>query len=76
MGKLETFAEDANYVMNLAGLNVSIPWRQNRHTTSKIESDYYSQITKSQLLALYAVYQMDFELFNYSVDPYDTYVKQ
>ena len=32
--------------------------------------DYYSQLTQSEIGALFKKYQLDFELYNYDPEPY------
>jgi len=39
-------------------------------SSSERSFDYFSQLTKNQVLALYNIYQMDFQLFSYSAESF------
>ncbi|KAL7644196.1 UNVERIFIED_CONTAM: hypothetical protein RMT77_005022 [Armadillidium vulgare] len=41
----------------------------------EIERKYFSKISKQNLEKLYQIYFLDFLFFNYSLNPYDSYVK-
>ena len=43
---------------------------------SNLTAYYYSTITEKQLYKLYEIYKLDFLLFNYSISPYDQYVRK
>lgn len=38
------------------------------------ESMLFSELDMQQLMKLYSIYKIDFEMFNYEISPYDTYV--
>ena len=38
-------------------------------TTSELRDRYYAMLTENEVWQLYTFYQMDFELFEYEVDP-------
>ena len=73
LGKLETFSDDTNYIIkkfNLKG--VALVW-ENRHEGGDVQI-YYKQINEQELKALYHFYALDFLVFNYSYQPYPSYL--
>ncbi|KAK4300733.1 hypothetical protein Pmani_027086 [Petrolisthes manimaculis] len=44
--------------------------------TGNVEAAFFSQINMKQLLKLYDIYKIDFEMFGYDLKPYDSYVVQ
>lgn len=45
-------------------------------TESAIELDFFSEITMEQLMKLYSIYRIDFDMFNFDISPYDDYVRR
>ena len=48
----------------------------NQHSGSEsaTESMFFSELSLQQLIKLYSIYKIDFEMFDYEINPYDTYV--
>ena len=38
--------------------------------TDKVTKEWFKNLNRSQVLGLYKAYQPDFELFDYSIEPY------
>lgn len=38
--------------------------------TAEITQEYFQKLSKEQVVSLYRTYQPDFELFDYSIEPY------
>lgn len=74
IAKFETLQEDQNYLIHLARLQKIIKpqWKNpaKGHTTTEVVAEYYSQLTKGQILQLYNIYKYDFELFGYTLEGY------
>lgn len=70
--KLETFAEDMAMVVDR--LNVPYPPGWNHMTAADTSqaaaASYFGTISKDQVLQLYNKYLLDFQLFNYSSEPF------
>lgn len=43
--------------------------------TAQITQNYFRMLTKEQVVGLYRAYQPDFELFDYSIEPYLSWSK-
>ena len=76
IGKLETFSEDVAYIICKNKLDSILPLQRtlvkknaNNYKNQNI-SDYFSQLSNTQIQKLYNVYQIDFELFNYDSTNY------
>ena len=39
-------------------------------STTRVTQDYFRKLTKEQVVNLYKTYKPDFELFDYSIEPY------
>lgn len=77
IGKMETFSRDKKYLYNKLGIgNIFRDTWINRSNSSEKQKEYFSQITKVELLKLYQKYYEDFLLFGYSLEPFTKYVKQ
>lgn len=79
VAKVETLTEDQLFFIHSLNLPSWVtPTR--RHSSPKkssnISKDYYSQITKTQINKLYEKFKLDFEMFNYSVNPYLQYARE
>lgn len=51
------------------------PRWQHKTTVNDVAKMYYSQLSRSDIQRLYQKYQLDFELFNYSIADYVKYAK-
>lgn len=67
IGHLENLAQDASYLVKMAGIQdrISFPPFQASRTTSEL-LHYYSQIPKQKILQLAKLYKSDFEMFGYA----------
>jgi len=74
IAKMESFSEDTQFIINEAGLedSLTVEWKHRTGTVGNSDTivDYYSQLTKSEIAALYTKYRLDFELYGYDPDPY------
>jgi chondroitin 4-sulfotransferase 11 len=71
LGKVESIVEDAAYMLadvNLSSV-VEYPYYRKATDTDQIKR-YFSGLTKEGLERLYYTYQLDFELFQYSIPQY------
>lgn len=70
--KLETHTEDEKWLINTRNLTQLSKVRDWRHlsSSSSIRKNLISQLSKSQLEAVYENYKVDFEMFNYTMDKY------
>lgn len=69
----ETLQEDQEYLIYKAGLQdvIKPEWKNSgKGVTSQQIEDYYSQLTRAQILQLYHIYRYDFELFDYTLTGY------
>lgn len=41
-----------------------------------VELGFFSELSMQQLMKLYSVYRIDFDMFNFNISPYDNYVKR
>jgi len=74
ISKMETFSEDTQYILQQAGLEdkLSVEWKHRTGTGGSSDTivDYFSQLTKSEIAALFKKYQLDFEFYDYDPEPY------
>ena len=77
IGRMETFQDDFKYVVlkqKLEGILDLNPLRKNAADSNferKAESlNYFSQLSRKQIVQLYEMYQPDFDLFDYEADSY------
>jgi hypothetical protein len=75
IAQFETLKEDYDFLLRVTGLDqlgVVSPWRHltKNVRTQDVDSAYFAQITKEQVLQLYQKYKLDFELFDYDYDRY------
>lgn len=86
IGHFETLSEDQPYILSQTGLTeklgrtVKLAEHANRNRKGPSDNrtlvaHYYSQVTRSELLKVIAVYKLDFEMFGYSYDEYLAYAK-
>lgn len=71
---METFSEDTQLTLAQAGLEeqLALEWKHRTGTggDSDTIADYYSQLSQSEVAALFKKYQLDFELYEYDPEPY------
>ncbi|XP_022102794.1 carbohydrate sulfotransferase 11-like isoform X1 [Acanthaster planci] len=71
IGKLETFSDDADYIMNVLNLTdviVNFPGRENSHPTNSsidVAKSYFEQVSKRKRRALWNIYKLDFQMLGY-----------
>jgi len=73
IGKMETIEDDMEFISDRSGLaatNMSLPWTNRRNSGDKVSLQYFSNLTVIQVLGLYRIYKLDFEMFSYRVEPY------
>jgi len=74
IAKMETFSEDTQLTLAQAGLEeqLALEWKHRTGTggDSDTIADYYSQLSQSEVAALFKKYQLDFELYEYDPEPY------
>jgi len=73
VGKVETIAEDTEYIIGLTGLsedNLQFPWANRKNTPSNVSLDYFKTIGAEKTRRLFEIYRVDFEMFGYQVDQY------
>ena len=77
IGRMETFDEDLRYIVMKKNLHEVLPLEElslsmnsAKSMSTKTAKDYFSQISKEQIVKLYKYYNLDFELFGYDVTPY------
>lgn len=74
--KLETMADDKKFLVTLANMKElkkasSDEWLHLKNATSRdLAPQFYSQLTRGQIMHLYDHYKLDFDLFGYNVDDY------
>ena len=73
IGKMETIADDMEFIAERSGLaatNISLPWSNRRNSGDKVSLNYFRGLPVNQLMGLYRIYKLDFEMFGYKVEPY------
>ncbi|XP_017844494.1 carbohydrate sulfotransferase 11 isoform X1 [Drosophila busckii] len=73
--KFESLAEDQLYLIEKTGLKrvIAPVWRnmgKGGRKTHELQHQFYSQLTRQEMLQLYDYYQYDFELFGYDIKEY------
>ncbi|XP_057367355.1 uncharacterized protein LOC130688394 [Daphnia carinata] len=74
IGKLETGADDFQYIWDKTGLGtqVPVPWINRNTAPSKakieLEKKHYSSLPRELIMRFYDAFRMDFELFDYSIN--------
>ncbi|KAI9563073.1 hypothetical protein GHT06_010530 [Daphnia sinensis] len=74
IGKLETAADDFQYIWDKTGLGtqVPVPWMNRNTAPSKakiaLEKKHYSSLPRELIMRFYNAFRMDFELFDYSIN--------
>ena len=73
-GKLETFSDDNDYILKKFNLSsITTAWI-NKAGADRDPEIYYKQINKEELEALYRQYRLDFLVFNYTYEPFPSYL--
>ena len=73
IAKMETITEDTDFISDRSGLssfNISLPWSNKKRPREDVTSEYIKQLSLTQLRRLYEIYKPDFEMFDYSIEPY------
>jgi len=74
IAKMETFSEDTQFTLSLAGLEgeLEVEWKHRTGTggSSDTIAEYYSQLSQAEVAALFKKYQLDFELYGYDPEPF------
>ena len=79
VGRMETFQQDVQYIIlknkleKFLPLNTSlqfVPLNSSKKDTKKETIEKFSQLNDEQIRKLYAIYKLDFELFDYDIDVY------
>ncbi|XP_034482972.1 carbohydrate sulfotransferase 11 isoform X1 [Drosophila innubila] len=78
--KFESLAEDQLYLIEKTGLKrvIAPVWRnmgKGGRKTEELQQQFYSQLTRQEMMALYEYYQFDFDLFGYDVKEYLNYAR-
>ena len=70
--KLESHTEDEKWLINTRNLTLLSRVRDWRHlsSSSTTRHNLISQLSNKQLQSIYKNYQIDFEMFNYTMDKY------
>ena len=74
-----SFFFQLNYVLHEGGLPKvrDEVWKHfDDQTLSQKSKIYFSKLTKNQVRLLYQIYKLDFEMFDYSIEPYLTYAEE
>ena len=73
VGKLETMQQDLLFIGQMAGTelvkNVSTN-PSSGGSTSQLAKEYFSQVDRGDVIKLYQLYKIDFDMFGYSADDY------
>ncbi|OXB64532.1 hypothetical protein ASZ78_012795 [Callipepla squamata] len=73
VGKYETLAEDANYILQLVGADASVKFpssSKTTRTTDDMTAQFFQDISPFYQRRLFNLYKMDYLLFNYSIPSY------
>lgn len=73
VGKYETLAEDANYILQLVGADTSVKFpssSKTTRTTDDMTAQFFQDISPFYQRRLFNLYKMDYLLFNYSIPSY------
>ncbi|XP_034107776.1 carbohydrate sulfotransferase 11 isoform X1 [Drosophila nasuta] len=78
--KFESLAEDQLYLIEKTGLKrvIAPVWRnmgKGGRKTQELQQQFYSQLTRKEMMALYEYYQFDFDLFGYDIKEYLKYAR-
>ncbi|XP_043934346.1 carbohydrate sulfotransferase 11-like [Protopterus annectens] len=73
IGKYETLADDARYVLQLIGADKTVKFptsSKSTRTTDDLTAEFFNNLSPFYQKKLYNLYRMDFLLFNYSMPSY------
>nr|XP_026648271.1 carbohydrate sulfotransferase 13 [Zonotrichia albicollis] len=73
VGKYETLAEDAKYILQLVGADASVKFpasSKTTRTTDDMTAQFFQDISPFYQRRLFNLYKMDYLLFNYSIPSY------
>ncbi|CAB3360465.1 Hypothetical predicted protein [Cloeon dipterum] len=80
IAQVESLSRDQEYVIRHAGLAEELPLGRRGHRevlnkargapTNELLERYFRQLSKDQLMALYRIYRIDFDMFGYDADRY------
>ncbi|KAH8402861.1 hypothetical protein KR222_007681 [Zaprionus bogoriensis] len=78
--KFESLAEDQLYLIEKTGLQrvIAPVWRnmgKGGRKTQELQQQFYSQLTRQEMMELYDYYQFDFVLFGYDIKEYLKYAR-
>jgi len=70
--KMETFKRDTDFILSQVGLSEKISFAKSHTTLGKspgrnLKLEYFSQLSKKMVMALYEKYKIDFEMFGYEI---------
>ena len=78
VAKFETLDRDQAFLLHKTGLQgkLNLSWRHltKGNRTADVIKSYFADVPKKHLLSLYGKYRLDFEMFDYSVADYLSYV--
>uniref|UniRef100_A0A8C5SDJ9 Carbohydrate sulfotransferase n=1 Tax=Laticauda laticaudata TaxID=8630 RepID=A0A8C5SDJ9_LATLA len=73
IGKYETLADDANYILQLVGADAGIKFPSSSKTTrtnNNLTAKFFKNISPFYQRRLFNIYKMDYLLFNYTIPSY------
>ncbi|XP_059469933.1 carbohydrate sulfotransferase 11-like [Neocloeon triangulifer] len=86
IAQVETLSRDQEYVIRHAGLAEELPLGRRGHRealnkargapTNELLERYFRQLSRDQLMALYRIYRIDFDMFGYDADKYFRMIKE
>jgi hypothetical protein len=57
-------------VSGLSQTNLTLPWTNRRNSSAPVALRYFAQLDLPTVRALHAIYRIDFQMFDYDVEPY------
>ena len=72
IGKMETMEQDLHFISKMAGLDLKLAHKftSSGGSTSELGRKYFKELSADIVMELYILYQIDFEMFGYSVEPF------
>ena len=73
VGKFETLTTDIEYIRSQVGLQIGgedFPWTNKKGSVTEVSQKYFQEIDRESIRKLYQIYQIDFEMFQYSSKEY------
>ena len=72
---MESNTEDEEYVLRQSKMDqyLKLEYRhfhQKHESSDQVRSQYFSNLTCTQLIKLQHIYQMDLDLFDYNIEPF------